>query len=123
MVAKYYSEMPELLNVVFDTEKACLNAEEAVIKDRAQKEAARKKEQEAKKKLQEERATRAKEVEEAYKAAREANRKAEELMNKFVGDYGSFHMTLKDTSPANNILEFNFNSFWTDFLKFAQKLS
>jgi hypothetical protein len=44
MVAKYYSEMPELLNVVFDTEKACLNAEEAVLKERAQREAARKKE-------------------------------------------------------------------------------
>jgi hypothetical protein len=62
-------------------------------------------------------------VEEAYKAAREANRKAEGLMNKFVADYGSFHMTLKDTSPANNVLEFNFYSFWTDFLKFAQQLS
>jgi regulator of protease activity HflC (stomatin/prohibitin superfamily) len=123
MVAKYYSELPELLNVVFDTEEVCRKAEEAVIKERAQKEAAKKKEQEAKKKLQEERAARAKEVEEAYKIAREANRKAGELMNKFVADYGSFHMTLKDTSPTNNILEFNFNSFWTDFLKFAQQLN
>ena len=121
MVAKYYSEMPELLNVVFDTEKACLNAEEAVLKERAQKEVARKKEQEAKKKLQEERAARAKEVEEAYKAAREASVKANALMDKFIADYGSFHMTLKNGNP-NQIMEFNFGNFWTDFLKLIQEI-
>ena len=55
-----------------------------------------KKKEEAEKKAAE-RKERAKEVEEAYKAAREAEKHYVELRNKFVKDYGSFHMTYHTT--------------------------
>ena len=44
----------------------------------------------------EERKTRAKEVEDAFKFAAEAQKKANELLNAFLKDYGSYHTTMKD---------------------------
>ena len=86
---KFYSEK---LKKLFDSDEACLKAEEE--HDKAQAEA------EAKKKaLAEERATRAKEVEEAYKVAVEAKRKYDKALNDFVKDYGSFHATFRTTDP------------------------
>lgn len=82
----------EKLNKKFDTVDACLEAEKAydakVAEEKAKKEA-----------LTAERTKRAKEVEEAYKKANEAKKVYNDLLNKFCKDYGSFHMTLKNTDP------------------------
>ena len=51
------------------------------------------------------RAERAKEVEEAYKAAVDARNHADELANKFISDYGSFHMTVKTPRKASYLLD------------------
>lgn len=52
--------------------------------------------------LAEARKERAKEVEDAYKAAAEAKKTYLELRNKFVEDFGSFHMTIRNhEAPAN----------------------
>ena len=47
-----------------------------------------------KKELSENRKNRAKEVEDAYKARLEADKAFKDKLNKFVDDYGSFHMTI-----------------------------
>ena len=46
-----------------------------------------------------ERANRAKEIEEAFKAVEVAQKKADDLLEKFCKDYGSYHMTLKEVNP------------------------
>ena len=46
----------------------------------------------------------------AWKAVREANKKYVELKNKFINDYGAFHMTFKDKD--DNTWESLFESFW-----------
>jgi hypothetical protein len=91
---KYYSEK---LNKFFDNDEACLKAEEAFDKKKADEELRQKK-------LKEERAARAKEVEEAYKAIVDAKTKYAELKNKFIADYGSFHQTFnfKTDIPTGN---------------------
>lgn len=83
---KYYSEV---LNKVFDTEKACSEAE---AKYQAEVEA--KKAAEAKK--AETRKARAAEVEAAMKAAREARAKYDKLLQEFCKDYGAFHYSFTD---------------------------
>lgn len=90
---KFYSET---LNKVFDTEKACVEAEE---KYRAELEA--KKAAEAKK--AETRKARAAEVEEAMKAAREARAKYDKLLSEFCKDYGTFHYSF---SGDDDIFDF-----------------
>lgn len=86
---KYYSEV---LRQTFDTEKACVEAEEAHNKAIAEAEA-------QKKALAEERATRAKEVEEYYKAAVEAKKAYDAKLKDFLKDYKTFHATFKTTDP------------------------
>ena len=56
---------------------------------------------------------RAKEVEDAYKAILEAKKHYNELLNNFVKDYGSFHMTLHtgDGNPFDL-----FNRFFDNWL-------
>ena len=92
----YYSTITKKY---YDSKEDCLAAEEAV-----------KKAEEEKKALATKRADRAKEVEDAYKAAAEAHKKAYELMNDFVADYGSFHTTIKNTNfgPFNSLFDFMF---------------
>jgi hypothetical protein len=86
---KYYSEK---LNKMYDSAEELGNAETAY--DKAQKE------KEAKAvKLRDERAARAKEVEDAFTAANEAYKKANDLMNKFLADYGKFHTTITESVP------------------------
>lgn len=51
-------------------------------------------EKQKKEELANARKARANEIEEAYKAILEARKHYDELLDKFVEDYGSFHMTL-----------------------------
>ena len=81
---KYYSET---LNKVFENEKDCLNAEKE-YKAKVEEEEKRKKE------LADSRKIRAKEVEDAYHASIAAQKNSLELRDKFVRDYGSWHMTI-----------------------------
>lgn len=71
------------------------------------------KEQEEKEKLAAIRKERAAEVEEAYKKILEANKNYNELLNAFIKDYGSFHMTLHtgDYNPFNAFHRV-FENFW-----------
>lgn len=78
---------------MFDSAQECTNAELA-HKKKVEEEKARKA------KLDEERKTRAKEVEAAYKTAVEAEKKYGELKKKFIEDYGSWHMTYKNTDDG-----------------------
>lgn len=83
---KFYSEQ---LSKLFDTQAELETAEEKAN-------AAKRVEEEKKAKLKANRETRAKEVEDAFKTAAEAQKKANELLNAFLKDYGSYHTTLKD---------------------------
>lgn len=83
---KFYSEQ---LSKLFDTQAELETAEEKAN-------AAKRAEEEKKAKLKANRETRAKEVEDAFKTAAEAQKKANELLNAFLKDYGSYHTTLKD---------------------------
>ena len=85
---KYFSEK---LNKVFDTAKECKEAEVAFDKEEAEKVEKR-----------EARAARAKEVEDAYK-------KYQELLQKFIKDYGSFHMTINDGTSIFDLFD---NFIW-----------
>jgi hypothetical protein len=99
MAMKYYSEQ---LNRLFDTHEALLAAEEKVN-------AAKRAEEEKKAQLKAQREKRAKEVEDAFKVAAEAQKKANELLNAFVKDYGSYHTTLK--SAPGSVWDAFFNLF------------
>ena len=90
---KYYSET---LNKVFENEKDCLNAEKE-YKAKVEEEEKRKKE------LADSRKIRAKEVEDAYKAIIDAQKHYNELKNKFVEDFGSFHMTFSTTDDFHSL--------------------
>lgn len=85
MAMKYYSEQ---LKKLFDTPEELLAAEDKVN-------AAKREEEEKKAQLKAQRETRAKEVEDAFKLASEDTKKAYELLNAFIKDYGSYHTTLK----------------------------
>lgn len=87
---KYYSEVTKQL---YDSKEDLVKAEVAVTKSKA------------------DRAERAKEVNEALKAANAAQKKANDLLAKFVKDYGSFKTTLKDE-------DIQVDSFWDLFDKF-----
>ncbi len=100
---KYYSTE---LNELFDSEEALVKAEKAEIEKKEKAEA----ELKAKKA---DRAKRAKEVEKAFKDAMKAQQKADELLNSFVKDYGSFHATFDgDYSYGSNLV-----NYLVDFLK------
>ena len=96
---KYYSEQ---LNKLFNTSEELKAAEDKVN-------AAKKAEEKKKAQLKAQRETRAKEVEDAFKVAYDYTKKANELLNAFVKDYGSYHTTLKD-APVS-IWDVFFNLF------------
>ena len=98
---KYYSET---LNKVFENEKDCLDAEEE-YKAKVEEEEKRKKE------LADSRKVRAKEVEDAYKAIIDAQKHYNELKNKFVEDFGSFHMTFSTTDDFHSLFSDLFRIF------------
>ena len=84
----YYSE---ILHKTFKDAESCLAAEkeynEKIAAEKAAKEA-----------MAEKRKERAKEVEDAYKKVEEAQKAYYELRDKFIEDYGSFHMTISKSS-------------------------
>lgn len=63
-----------------------------------------------KKALKSKRAERAKEVEEAFNDAAAARKKADELLEKFLKDYDTFHTTVKE--PISSIFDDIFNKFF-----------
>lgn len=92
---KYYSTE---LNELFDSEEALVKAEKAEVEKKEKAEA----ELKAKKA---DRAKRAKEVEKAFKDAMKAQQQADELLNSFIKDYGSFHATFdSDDFYGNNLM-------------------
>ena len=99
---KFYSEK---INKYYDTEKECLSAE----KDYEEKLAVEKAKKEE---LVATRKARAAEIEDAYKAIFEARKHYNELMDKFIKDYGSFHMTIRtgNDNPFNLFDSLRF--FW-----------
>ena len=98
---KYYSE---ILRKNFDSEKECIAAEE----EYNNKVAAEKAKLEE---LSKARKDRAKEVENAYQAVLNAKKHYAELRDKFVEDYGSWHMTISTKNDIDDI----FNSFFRIF--------
>ena len=92
---KFYSEQ---LNKLFDSEEACVKAEDAHAKAVAEAEA-------KKKALSDERANRAKKVEDFYKQAIEAKKAYDTELRAFLKDYGSFHATFKTTDPFFGIFD------------------
>lgn len=92
---KYFSEVTRQY---YDTEKACLEAEfkvkeeqnrQKILKEKAAREAKEKQE-----KLAAARKVRANEVEEARKAMVAAQSKYREVLEAFVRDYGTYHLSL-----------------------------
>lgn len=94
---KFYSEKT---NKYYDTEKECLGAEKE-YEEKLAVEKAKKEELVATRKA------RATEIEDAYKAILEARKHYNELMDKFVQDYGSFHMTIRtgDSNPFDRLFD------------------
>lgn len=95
---KYFSEITEK---VYDTPEELETAEKEVLD-----------EQKAQEEKLAKRAERAKEVEAAYAKAAEAKEQADELLNEFLKDYGSFHATVKKPIKKINIFDDWFNSFF-----------
>lgn len=96
---RYYSDVTQQF---YETEKACLKAEQAHTA------AARKKEEEERRKS-EERKARAQEVETARKALDEARRKYDKLLADFCKDYGSYHYSISTPTSLSDYLDTLFN--------------
>lgn len=97
--------LSEITNKEYESVEKCLEDEVKFIEEQNALEAKRKEEISIKRE-------RAHEVEEAYKVIEEANKKYIELRNKFIEDYGYFHMTYKNKSTDfNDIFDTIFN-FW-----------
>lgn len=87
---KYYSD---IFRKLFDTEEE-LNKAEADYKAKKEQEVAEKE------RLSKERATRAKEIEDAYIALNDAKQHYLELRNKFIKDFGSYHVSYTTKTPT-----------------------
>lgn len=89
----------------YESVEACLEDEKKF--DREVEEAENKK-----KELANARKERAKEVEDAYNARLEADKLYREKLNKFIDDYGSFHMTINtEVEDPYSIFDF-LDNFW-----------
>lgn len=85
---------------------------EACLADEKKFDLALKEEEDKKKELSNKRKERAKEVEDAYNARLEADKVYREKLNKFIDDYGSFHMTINtEVENPYNIFDF-LDNFW-----------
>ena len=115
---KYWSEVTKSF---YDSEKACLDAEfkakeeqnrEKIRRERAEREAKEKQE-----KLAAERKARAAEVEEARKAMVAAQKKYQEVLETFIKQFGSYHLSLngEDAKAAAHSLFDIFNPFLFNF--------
>ena len=98
---KYFSEKTKKF---YDDVKACETAEAEFDAEQARI-------AEEKKKLAEERKERAKEIEDAYakwqnseKVSYEDKKHFFELRNAFIKDYGSFHMTMRNTEAVPSMV-------------------
>lgn len=105
----YYSEK---LNETFDTQAELEQAEAAREAELAAK-------KEAAEKAKADRSARAKEIEAAYakiveaeKVLSEAQNNYKALRNKFIEEYGSFHMTVHKVSPINEWFGDLFNTLF-----------
>ena len=95
----------EKTNKYYSTVDECVEAEKKYDEEVATKEA-------KKKELSDARKNRAKEVEDAYKARLEADKVYQEKLNKFIDDYGSFHMTINtEVEDPYSIFDF-LDNFW-----------
>lgn len=88
---RYYSD---LLKKVFDSEEACVAAEDKYLTEMEEKDA-------REKELRETRKARAKEVEDALKAVHDAQKQYQEKLDAFLKDYKTFHCTLSATDVRN----------------------
>lgn len=96
---KYYSDFTRAL---YDTEEALVAAEKELAAEKAREEEELKKRKEAEEAKKHERKARAEEIEEAHKAMMAAQKKYQELIAKFVSDYGTYHWSTssKDGVPT-----------------------
>ena len=101
MRIQYYSDM---LNQYFDTEAAAIEAEKAEAEKRALIEKAKAEKEAKAKKAAEERKARAKEIEVAHKAMIEAEKTYNELVDAFVKDFGSYHMTYSSSQDLDGLI-------------------
>lgn len=101
MRIQYYSDM---LNQYFDTEAAAIEAEKAEAEKRALIEKAKAEKEAKAKKVAEERKARAKEIEVAHKAMIEAEKTYNELVDAFVKDFGSYHMTYSSSQDLDGLI-------------------
>lgn len=93
MAMKYYSEQ---LNKIFNTPEELLAAEEKVN-------AAKRAEEEKKVQLKAQREQRTKEVEDAFKVAYDDTKRAYELLNAYVKDYGAYRTFIKDVPVLDDL--------------------
>lgn len=112
---KYFSEVTRQY---YDTEKACLEAEfkvkeeqnrQKIMREKAEREAKEKQE-----KLAAERKARANEVEEARKAMVAAQSKYREVLEAFVRDYKTYHLSLNG-EDAKGLIPTLFDNFFSIF--------
>ena len=98
--------LSEKTNKYYATVDECLAAEKAFDEAAAKKKA-------EEEKLKATRKERANEVENAYKASIEANKHYRELLDAFIKDYGSFHMTVHtgNLNPFDSFSHF-FDTFF-----------
>ena len=100
---KFYSE---LTNKVYDTEKACMKAEQEYKQAQAAKMRAEEEKRLAEKKKQEKRAEDAKRVETKREAMTKAQREYREELEKFCKEYGSYHFTTNSFDGIPHLFEF-----------------
>lgn len=101
MRIQYYSDM---LNQYFDTEAAAIEAEKAEAEKRALIEKAKAEKEAKAKKAAEERKARAKEIEAAHKTMIEAEKTYNSLVDAFVKDFGSYHMTYSSSQDLDGLI-------------------
>lgn len=104
---KYYSDVTQRF---YDNAEACVKAEKDAI-------AAQEKEKKEKERLANERKTRAAEVEDARKAMVAAQKKYQEVLEAFIKQFGSYHLSLdgEDAKAASHTLFDLFNPILFNF--------
>lgn len=95
----------EITGKEYKTVEECKTAENEAL-------AAKKRAEEEKAVKARERKVRADEVTAAYQAVVEARKHYNELLNSFIKDYGSFHMTLNKNVPMEELFEQFFKKSW-----------
>lgn len=89
---KYYSDVTKQL---YDSEKACADAEAALLRKKKEEEEAAKKSQERK--------ARAEAIDISYNKLRAAQAEYSKLVSEFVKDYGSYHKTYSNAGNDDTL--------------------